>query len=368
MITPASLRNLLPDEFRVSDSGTNRVTCLVVGAGLAGLVAARELRRRGVGVVVFDKGRGAGGRLATRRIGDAVFDHGAQFFTVREAEFGRHVDEWLRAGVVREWCCGFADGDGMLRADGHPRYCGTSGMTGIAKYLATDLDLRTGVRVERVVARDGGWDVTTDAGESWRAASLLLTPPVPQSLALVESGGFILDAESRASLARINYDPCIAVMATFAGMVTLPPPGAVQIEGGEPVYWIADNNRKSVSPRASTFTIHAGADFSRAHWEADDALIVATLMGHAAKFWRDAGGQPIEKVEVENWQVKRWRYSKPAVMHAERFLAVRTPPPLVFAGDAFGDARVEGATLSGLAAAREIASLIAQPAQGRPAF
>ncbi|MDQ3256132.1 MAG: FAD-dependent oxidoreductase, partial [Acidobacteriota bacterium] len=329
-----------------------------VGAGLAGLIAARELQRSGVGVVMLDKGRGVGGRLATRRIGGGVFDHGAQFFTVRDAEFGKHVDEWLRAGVVREWCRGFAYGDGVLHADGHPRYCAPGGMTGIAKYLAADLDVCTGVRVEGVAAHDGGWDVTTDAGVSWRASSLLLTPPVPQSLALVESGGFMLDAGIKARLATISYDPCIAVMATFAGAVTLPEPGAVQIEGGEPVYWIADNNRKGVSPRASALTIQAGADFSRANWEADDAVIVATLTGHAGKFLRDAGGQPLENAEVETWQVKRWRYSKPAATHAERFLAVRTPP-LVFAGDAFGGPRVEGAALSGLAAAREIANLFA---------
>ena len=344
----------------MSDTDYNSTTCLVVGAGLTGLIAARELHRSGASVVVLDKGRGVGGRLATRRIGDGVFDHGAQFFTVRDAEFGRQVDEWLRAGVVREWCRGFAQGDGALRADGHPRYCGTSGMTGIAKYLAASLDVRPGVRVERVVARDGGWDVTTDAGASWRAASLLLTPPVPQSLALVDSGGFELAAGVRASLSRISYDPCIAVMATFARVWMLPAPGAVQIEGGEPVNWIADNNRKGVSPRSSALTIHAGADFSRAHWDADDALIVRTLTGHAAEFLRGTDGQPPGNTEVENWQVKRWRYSKPVVTHAERFLAVRTPP-LVFAGDAFGGARVEGAALSGLAAARELANLVAQP-------
>ncbi len=339
------------------DSDNNCTTCLVVGAGLAGLMAARELQRSGVGVVVLDKGHGVGGRLATRRIGDRVFDHGAQFFTVRDAEFGKQVDEWLRAGVVREWCRGFAQGDGALRADGHPRYCGTSGMVGIAKYLAADLGVRTGARVEIVVARDGGWDVTCDAGVSWRAASLLLTPPVPQSLALIESGGFTLDAETKVHLARISYDPCIAVMATFAGTVTLPEPGAVQIEGGEPVYWIADNNRKGVSPRASALTIHAGANFSRAHWEADDAMIVATLMGHAGRFLHDANGQPLENPEIETYQVKRWRYSKPAMTHTERFLALRTPP-LVFAGDAFGGPRVEGAALSGLAAAEQLAMLL----------
>lgn len=341
----------------MSDSDNNRVACLVIGAGLAGLIAARELQKCGVSVVVLDKGYGVGGRLATRRIGNSVFDHGAQFFTVRDAEFGKHVDVWLRAGVVREWCRGFAHADGTLRADGHPRYCGTNGMTGIAKHIAADLDVRTGVRVERVGARDGAWDVMTDAGVSWRASSLLMTPPVPQSLALIDSCGFTLDTETKTHLARISYDPCIALMATFAGTVTLPEPGAVQIEGGEPVYWIADNNRKGISLHASAITIHAGAEFSRAHWEADDALIVATLMEHAGKFLRDTNGQAFENAEVETWQVKRWRYSKPTVTHAERCIIVRTPP-LVFAGDAFRGARIEGAALSGLAAAEQLTTAL----------
>jgi predicted NAD/FAD-dependent oxidoreductase len=146
----------------------------------------------------------------------------------------------------------------------------------------------------------------------------------------------------------------------IAGIVSLPEPGAVQIEGGEPVNWIADNNRKGVSPRASALTIHAGAGFSRAYWEADDAVIARTLTGHAEKFLRDADAQPLVNAKVETWQVKRWRYSKPAVTHSEHFLSVRTPP-LVFAGDAFGGPRVEGAALSGLAAAREIANIVAHP-------
>ena len=52
----------------------------MVGAGMAGLTAAHRLS--GVTeVVILDKGRGVGGRLATRRIGDATIDHGAQFIT-----------------------------------------------------------------------------------------------------------------------------------------------------------------------------------------------------------------------------------------------------------------------------------------------
>ena len=88
---------------------------VVIGAGLAGLMAAQLLHNNGHSVVVLDKGKSPGGRLATRRIGDATLDHGAQFFTVRESEFEHVVQQWVQAGIVREWCKGFAT------PDGHPR-------------------------------------------------------------------------------------------------------------------------------------------------------------------------------------------------------------------------------------------------------
>jgi predicted NAD/FAD-dependent oxidoreductase len=74
----------------------------IVGAGLAGLIAGRAIAEAGHDVVLWDKGRSPGGRLATRRIGDARLDHGAQFFTVRTDEFARHVAAWEADGIVRE--------------------------------------------------------------------------------------------------------------------------------------------------------------------------------------------------------------------------------------------------------------------------
>lgn len=80
-------------------------SALVVGAGLAGLVAAQRLAAAGIRVTVFDKGRGPGGRMATRREGDACWDHGAQFFTARDPRFAEMVARWTRkasppAGIV----------------------------------------------------------------------------------------------------------------------------------------------------------------------------------------------------------------------------------------------------------------------------
>ncbi|MDQ3378372.1 MAG: FAD-dependent oxidoreductase, partial [Actinomycetota bacterium] len=132
-------------------------SCVIVGAGISGLLAARELSDAGWRVTVLDKGRGVGGRMATRRFGGAGFDHGAQFFTVRDDRFENLVDGWLDAGAAAEWSRGFADAEGNVNPDGHPRYRGSRGMTSIPKHLAGGLDVRSGEHVVRMDQIGNGW-------------------------------------------------------------------------------------------------------------------------------------------------------------------------------------------------------------------
>ncbi len=157
--------------------------CLIIGAGISGLMAARTLIGKGINVTIIDKSAGVGGRMATRRIGDGVFDHGAQFFTVRSDTLRKYVTSWEERGIVHEWCRGFLPG----KPEGHARYIGTSGMTGIAKFLAADLDLRLNQRALFVSERNRKWHVLTDRDETIEADALILTPPVPQSLALIQT-------------------------------------------------------------------------------------------------------------------------------------------------------------------------------------
>jgi predicted NAD/FAD-dependent oxidoreductase len=114
---------------------------LIVGAGVAGLLAAHELRANGHDVLLVDKGHQPGGRLATRRVGDATFDTGAQFLTVRDPRVAVHLAAWLDAGVAREWFRGSPDdppgGPGTRRtaaatvtpATAAPRRCARSRST-----------------------------------------------------------------------------------------------------------------------------------------------------------------------------------------------------------------------------------------------
>jgi renalase len=114
---------------------------------------------------------------------------------------------------------------------------------------------------------------------------------------------------------------------------------------GEPLAFIADNHRKGISPNVFTVTLHAGPEFTREHWDAPHAEVAQKLL-HAASEWLRA--------PVKQWQVHRWRYSLPVQTHPEACLFTDQPAPLVFAGDAFGQPRVEGAFLSGRAAAQAL--------------
>lgn len=324
-------------------------SCVIIGAGMSGLMAARALQSRGVKVTLLDQGRSVGGRMATRRIETedketGCFDHGAQFFTVRSERFQKLVDELITAGVVKEWTRGFANANGESGHDGHPRYCGVAGMNSIARYLATGLEVRANEKVEFISLHKQQWHLRTESEIEVAADALILTPPVPQSLALIDSGTFRLPAEARTALAAISYDPCFAVMAVLDAPSRLPEPGAVQING-EPVSWIADNHRKGISPDLFTVTIHAGPEFTREHRETDHDTVARKLL-HAAREW--------VRAPVQSYQVHRWRYSQPRETYPEPCLLVPAAPPVVFAGDAFATPRIEGAALSGMAAAEAL--------------
>ncbi|MEC7173995.1 MAG: FAD-dependent oxidoreductase, partial [Actinomycetota bacterium] len=79
------------------------VDCVIVGAGISGLITARRLADAGVSTMVFDKGRSVGGRLATRRIGEARLDHGAQFMTARSESCATQLEHRPPRGLAAQW-------------------------------------------------------------------------------------------------------------------------------------------------------------------------------------------------------------------------------------------------------------------------
>jgi renalase len=327
------------------------VRAIVVGAGMSGLAAARRLASRGHDVVVFDKGRGPGGRLATRRIGAATFDHGAQFFTVRGDAFARQVDDWLQRDIARVWHRGLPGA--TERADGHPRYVATLGMSSLAKDLAAGLDVRCGtmvfaVRRPRKAGRAPGWEVVLDDATVHRADAVVLTCPTPQSFALL----FEVGVEIPMDVVRADYERTLALLAVVDRGGAVPAPGAVQQPAGDAstgaaiFTFVGDNEAKGVSA-APAVTFHASPSWSESHWD-DDHDAVHALLVEEANGWLGGRGAIVES------QIKRWRFATPRRIWPEP--CWRSPEgTLVLAGDAFAGPKVEGAFDSGLAAADALA-------------
>lgn len=314
---------------------------IVVGAGLSGLTAARELNSRGVDVTVFDKGRGVGGRMATRRIetpdGTAVFDHGAQFFTARSNTFRALVEQWLHDDVVYEWCRGFGD------ADGHPRYAARGGMASLAKHLAQGLDVRTSTLVFGLAASDDGWIVTLDDGSTHAADGVILTCPIPQSYSLIANTPIELPND----LLMTDYERTLGVLAVLDRPSAVPDPGGLQNPDGV-FSWVGDNQRKGVSSTPA-LTLHANPMWSLEHWDDSHDDAHAALLAAARDY--------IGEAEVIASQFKRWRFATPMKVWPDAHWSDESGT-VVLAGDAFAGPKVEGAVTSGLSAAHALTNPI----------
>lgn len=299
----------------------------VIGAGISGLLLARRLQAAGATVVVLEKSRGYGGRLATKRVGGAVFDQGAQFFTARDPEFIAQAGAWRAAGLVTDW-----PGPAQGRLVGQPA------MTAVPKALAEGLDIRREHKATTACRlADGTWELLIENQPAMRAGRLLLTSPVPQSLALLAAGGVTLPAPLPGTLSLLTYHPCLALLVVLAGPSAVPSEGVAFSSG--PVRWLADNVRKGIAQNVpAAVTVHAAPDFSAAHYGRSEAEIAARLLPVVAPWL----GAPVVSATLH-----RWKFSEPRTTHPER--CVWLPEMgLGFAGDAFGGPRVEGAALSGL--------------------
>lgn len=322
------LKRLDAARYRRWIDAPSRPRCVVVGAGVAGLSAARALHDQGAEVTVLDKGHAPGGRLATRRTDHGVFDHGAQFFTVRDARLAHHLARWIDDGAVTHW---FDDA-----------YRGARGMSSLTQHLASGLDVRVDVRVAAIARGARGWEVRTDDGVCWEADVVIVTAPAPQSLALVDAGGVALDPAMRTTLAGIAYERCLAGLFAGPWPASLPSHGVARA-AGDALAWLASNCAKGIS-EAPALTAHATADWSLAHWDDDDAAVLDAL-GSAASARLGVAVEPVA--------LKRWRYARPVHTLEGPVVHRDGAATMVFAGDAFhrDGGRVEGAALSGLAAA-----------------
>ena len=315
--------------------------CIVIGAGISGLMCAGRLQAAGVPVTILEKSRGVGGRMATRRVDEYRFDHGAQVIENARGPFTKRMPSWLADGLLHECPPGaflFSVGDLSGSA-----YCSPGGMTTLPRHFARNVDVTLRCRVTGVSRIDGGWRLTTDSDLVFESKVVILTSPVPQTLEILRGEAGLLDDPEIAKLAQVTYEPCIALMAVFDNQPLQP--GNISIPEDSPIAKVIDNYVKGVSPIPGAITMHATAAFSREHFEVSEETTrdlmldaVRSLTGKDPSFTR----------------LHRWRYSRVTRGLTEPHLLLKDPAPIGFAGDAFGRGNIDGAAISGVSVAEDL--------------
>lgn len=307
--------------------GKSLMLIAIVGAGMAGLRCGTRLAAAGHDVRLFDKGRGPGGRMATRRMrlegaaGEAAFDHGAQYITAKGAAFAAQLEDWAAAGIVAPW-----------PAAGEGAFVGVPSMNAPLKAMATGLNVSWGVEIAGLTSDAGGWRL---GGVEGIFEALVVAVPPEQAARLLAP----VDARLAEMAGSVRSAPCWTLMAAFAA----PLPGADVLRGESVVGWAARNSakpgRSGIADGAlETWVVQATPDWSAAHIEDAPETVAEPLLAALAE---RMGPLPAPLAVAAH----RWRYAQSAgtgdgaVWHAEARLGL--------CGDWLLGPRVESAWTSG---------------------
>jgi renalase len=321
------------------DGADGAADVVVVGAGLAGLVCAQALQQRGYRVVVVEKSRGLGGRLATRRLPQGFADHGVRYLENQGDLSQQLIQVLLNQSVIHPW----------TTEENIQRYASPNGITAAAKVLANGLTIARGQRVQSV-AFDRLWDLTLEPVDQPMpnvvAKSLVMAIPAPQAVTLLEPLAE-LPGEFLAKIRSLTFDPCMTAIATYADDLQLPSWKALTLTQDEAIAWVCFENSKSDHATHPVLTVQSSAAFAEQNFDAEDLQAIGRQL-------LDRVAPVIPQLPAPDiLQVHRWRYAFARNPLPETFLSADSLP-LVCAGDWCGGRSIESALRSGLAAAAAI--------------
>ena len=322
----------------------------IVGAGIAGLRAAATLRENAT-VVVFEKSRGVGGRLATRRAGAFAFDHGAQYFRARDPEFAAFVANMEARGVVAPWrarfreFAGAAPGREGVWGEANAHYVGVGAMNAVGTAMAEGLDVRLSTRIVGARWESGGWRLSDEAGGAHGPfAALVVAIPSRQAADLLPE-----ETPLRAVANGLPMNACFAMMLGYERAPTFSFDAALVTNSC--LSFIAADHTKPGRSGAPSFVVLSDNLWADDHIDDNPADVEARLLDAFA----DIGGPFVH--QATHRALHRWRFANcpPAPPNTPTLDGERR---LVVCGDWLRQGRVEAAFLAGGEAGRAVARLL----------
>lgn len=349
----------------------------VVGAGMAGLAAARELSRHQLRVQIFDKGRRPGGRMSSRQREHGTFDLGAQYFTARDPSFAAFTAQFERQGAVGRWPTRMGRreaGKWHFRPPSHPRFTGMPSMVALPLAMAVTLEVKSGTRVEALERENGLWTLIDQNGARYAGFDqVVLALPGPQARTLIAP--WLGDAMPCKKITAMTPTwsgwirfatrlPSVSLSGEIgsedAGLEASPTnasPGAewqaITLDDSKVLRYAARNQTRpepgeKIRPAdkkemdGERVSLLAGSDWSQAHL----ALSPEAATEHLIDAFAACYPKPLPHVEACG--AHRWRYAQPAATQQTKKGYLLYPRPgLALCGDWCLDGRIEAAWLSG---------------------
>lgn len=301
---------------------------IIIGAGLSGLAAARNIINSQPGsVLVLDKSRGVGGRMATRRTLETRFDHGAQFYREKPDSAELHAF-WKSQGVSHQW---FVSEKGF-------HHCGKAGITALPKALAEEMDIALEKQIKTIRRENNVWKLISDKGEEWFCKNLIITSPLPQTINLMAeiSSETYVDHEALLKLKQIHYTKALIGLVTLEEDVVIGEDGSgyAEFSSGD-FFSLADQKKKGVSS-IPALTVTMSPEFSETDFEKDESETLKKILESFQNFSPEA--------KIKGAELKKWRYCQPTANYDKKFLEIA--PQLFLIGDVFGGNSLLGAIRS----------------------
>lgn len=307
----------------------------IIGTGISGLSCGRRLAAEGVSPVFFEKSRSLAGRCATRKWNGHVVDHGAQFFTIRDAELRAEL-EAICPGQIVPIEAPVLDAEGTPVESAAPRCHHSAGNNRLGRALLGDLPARMETLIEQVEPESTGWRVGAE-----RFDAVVSCAPWPQSARI-----FGVPAGEPA------FAPCLTALLEYAGEWAGNSREAYARTGGDALMWSACENHKPgrVAPGRTVFVAQASPEFSEANLERDPEEWLSPLRRILESRWE------LRAEDHRAHMMHRWRFAR-----ATRTVSGPLASGLFLTGDSRTGSRVEAAWLAGRETASAALDFLAQP-------
>jgi len=312
----------------------------IIGAGISGLTVAKELSKLNE-VTIFDKARGVGGRMATKRIDDYHFDHGAQFFTAKSQEFKDFCNKAKNDKIIEEWNIDFVEiiGNKISKKyqfnNDKPHFVAKPQMNNLCKYIAQDLNILLGKQVKSINFDDKKWSLKTTEDEIFNNFDyLILAIPSHQVINLLPKNFKYLDI-----ISSIRMSGCFTLMLGFKEKLSIEFGAALVKESN--ISWISVNSSKPERPKGFSLIVNSSNKWADENIEEELEIIKEKMITSL----RQIIDFDISNLSCQN--IHRWRYANATLRTGDKSL-FDPNLNLGVCGDWLISGRVENAFLSGL--------------------